>query len=253
MEDQNLLTREKLQKACNAALKAEEYVHVLLQKCKSWGGPFTSISELEKCVQTTPEDALKAILRTEVAYRRHTSPRDFQARHNLYRLNQVTTAEMKVNLSLILTSETEHIQTLPDMPTEEDMLRVFKLNMFDAEPQEPTKTDKSSPKAVVTEPEVEINEPVIVIWDNKNGREWYVGICISDHNDHTYTVEHLERCDPSGDGRLWRHPKRADIQTVDIVQIIPCNIIGSWDLSRRVMTFVLDNWQMIDVMFRSFY
>ena len=56
VENQNLLSREKLEQNCSAALKAVEYVHVLLQKCKSWGGPFTNIDKLERCVNPSDND-----------------------------------------------------------------------------------------------------------------------------------------------------------------------------------------------------
>ena len=69
VEKQNILTKKKLEKSCDAALKADEYVHVLLQKCKSWGGPFTKIEELEQCINSTDKDeTLKVILRNEVAH-----------------------------------------------------------------------------------------------------------------------------------------------------------------------------------------
>ena len=67
-----------------------------------------------------------------------------------------------------------------------------------------------------------------------------------------YTVEHLERC-ISNESKMWRHPLRPDIQTVHSLQILPCNILGSWNLQKRAMTFDLENWEMIDVLFRSFY
>ena len=61
VEKQNLLSREKLEQNCSAALKAVEYVHVLLQKCKSWGGPFTNIDKLERCVNPSDnDDALRS-------------------------------------------------------------------------------------------------------------------------------------------------------------------------------------------------
>ena len=49
----------------------------------------------------------EVILCSEVAYRKHTSPHDQKARPQLYRLNQITTVELKINLALILTSETD--------------------------------------------------------------------------------------------------------------------------------------------------
>ena len=38
-----------------------------------------------------------------------------------------------------------------------------------------------------------------------------------------------------------------------ILLIIPTNIVGSWDMEKRTMIFNLENWEMIDILFRSFY
>ena len=65
--------------------------------------------------------------------------------------------------------------------------------------------------------------------------------------------EYLERCNPTADSKMWRYPKQSDIQSVDIIQIMLCNIIGSWDLSKHIMIFVLQNCDVIDVLFTSFY
>ena len=100
------------------------------------------------------------------------------------------------------------------MPTEQDMERVFLHS------QTPTATSSNVSDAVVTEedgenvedPEVFVNEPcgVGVIWDTSNGRQGYVGICLSDDGDGTYTVEHLERSIPN-QSKLWKHPSHPDI------------------------------------------
>ena len=253
MEKQKVLSREKLEKNCRAALKAVEYVHILLKKCKAWGGPFTNMHELEDCVlSTTDDDALKAILRTEIAYRKHTSPHDVKTRPQLYRLNQVTTSQFKVNLTFILSTESDlNSEAIPDMPTEQDMERIF-LNSQTTSAASTAAVSDAVVNADVDDPEVLVNEPCIVVWDTSLGRQWFVGICISDDGDDTYTVEHLERCNPN-QSKLWKYPSNPDIHTVNTVQIIPCNIIGSWDMTRRVMTFNLENWEMIAVLFRSFY
>ena len=53
--------KRELEQNCSAALKAVEYVHVLLQKCKSWSGPFTNINKLERCVNASDnDDALRS-------------------------------------------------------------------------------------------------------------------------------------------------------------------------------------------------
>ena len=98
-------------------------------------------------ISTTDDGTLKAILRTEVAYHKHTSPHDFKTHPQLYRLNQVTTAQLKVNLTLILSTESDlNSEAIPDMPTEQDMEHVF------LHPQTPQATSTSSnfSDAVVT-------------------------------------------------------------------------------------------------------
>ena len=70
MERQKMLTKEKLEKNFKDAQKSLEQVHVLLRKCKSWGGPFTDMQELEDIIQSVEEDGkLKSLLRNEIAYR----------------------------------------------------------------------------------------------------------------------------------------------------------------------------------------
>ena len=127
VEEQNILTEEKLKQNAAHAQKAHEYVHTLLQKCKTWGGgPFTCVNELEACISTESPQKLKAILRTELSFRKHASHRDYLARSYLYKVNQITETEMKVNLTLLLSNDAD-IETLPDLPSEDDIVNAFHL------------------------------------------------------------------------------------------------------------------------------
>ena len=129
-------------------------------------------------ISTTDDGTLKTILCTEVAYRKHTSTHDFRTRPQLYRLiNQVTTIQLKVNLTLILSKASDlNSEAIPDMPTEQDMERVF----LHSQTPKATSTSSNISDEVVTnkdeesveDPEVFVNEPCIVIWDTRNGREW---------------------------------------------------------------------------------
>ena len=105
-------------------------------------------------------------------------------------------AELKVNLTLLLTSETAlQLQRIPDLPTEEDMLRVLDISVS-GPGQSSTHKNNTTQTLEETDlqtqqpdsPEVYINEPCIVILDSVDKREWFVGICISDNNDCTYTI-----------------------------------------------------------------
>ena len=106
----------------------------------------------------------EVILHSEVAYTKHTSLHDQKARLQLYRLNQITTAELKINLGLILTSETDMMQeTLPNMLTEEDIKHMFNLNGPNTAIPETAPSKQSATDIPNKEPEVNINEPCIVI------------------------------------------------------------------------------------------
>ena len=107
--------------------------------------------------------------------------------------------------------------------------------------------------------DVMVSELCIVIWDDKPGqRNWYVGMCRS-KDEETYEIEHMERVNMRNNKQSpherWRWPQdSADIQIALPTQVLPCNVIGSWDTSSsRNITFVLDNWHIIDGLFQSFY
>ena len=74
-----------------------------------------------------------------------------------------------------------------------------------------------------------------------------------------HEIEHMERVNMRNNKRSpherWRWPQdSADVQTVLPIQVLPCNVIGSWDTSSsRNITFVLDNCHIIDGLFQSFY
>jgi hypothetical protein len=105
--------------------------------------------------------------------------------------------------------------------------------------------------------DLEVNELCIVIWDDDklSKRSWYVGIC-RDRQDESYEIEHITCVKEKGQNahERWRWPQTMDVQTVLPMQILPCNVIGSWDTSSsRNITFVLDNWHIIEGLFQSFY
>ena len=50
---------------------------------------------------------MNTILQNENAYQQHTSPRDYQAGPNLYKLIQISLSELKLNLVLISATDSE--------------------------------------------------------------------------------------------------------------------------------------------------
>ena len=68
-----------------------------------------------------------------------------------------------------------------------------------------------------------------------------------------YEIDYLERDPMDTSKKRWRYPKKEAIYVTKTVQVIACNVIGAWDMTRRKPTFILDNWEIIDGLFQSLY
>ena len=103
-------------------------------------------------------------------------------------------------------------------------------------------------KPVVTERRL-INEMCVVVWQEEDGLQWYLGFVCKELEDNKYRVEHLERY-PSTQNDFWRHPQDDDIQDVSKEQILPFKVDGGWNVktpttTRIVSTYHLKNSQQI--------
>ena len=95
---------------------------------------------------------------------------------------------MKVNLTLLLSNDAD-IETLPDLPSEDDMVNAFHLQ----EQKRIQGSQLHSVKVSMMWMSWSMSSRCIVIWDDKPGqRNWYVGICRS-KDEETYEIEHMER------------------------------------------------------------
>ena len=104
VKSQNLLHEQKLKKDAEKATHQFEYVNSRLTRCKKHGGPFASTEEVEQCLHNIVDDIeKKRILCVEILYRRHSCSSDAQQRSHLYRVNQISLTEMKVNIVTLLT------------------------------------------------------------------------------------------------------------------------------------------------------
>ena len=101
--------------------------------------------------------------------------------------------------------------------------------------------------------EVPLNKPCAVIWDEQNGREWYIGITRSRVDDDHHLIEYLERDPRDATKGTWRYPEKEEKHITETVRIIPCNVIGAWDTRRRKPNFVVDNWEIIEGLFKALY
>ena len=230
---QKELKKKHLLECFQKKLRANDFVDQLLVKCKQHQGPFTSINEVKALVKNNPTE-LKSFLRLEIQYQRVTHPRDAEARKDIYRVNKVSLEEMIENLTLILSDEIE-AQDCIVFPSEDEIMDTL------------LKKEQASTDDVAVQSEtlnLVPNQPVAVIWDTKNRKEWYIGFFLDKNDDGTFRIDHLER-----DGKTnskWIRPRgRDEIQDTEEVQILPIDIVGDWVFTGDRPTFLLDNTEQI--------
>ena len=78
---------------------------MLLCLCKSWGGPIATITELETILQKNKEKA-ETLVKTELAFYKHTHRREVITNPSLFRLIRVTHEERLSNLMILLSDQT---------------------------------------------------------------------------------------------------------------------------------------------------
>jgi hypothetical protein len=100
-----------------------------------------------------------------LCFRRHLSPRDLIARPHLYKVNQMTTTDMKINLAIILTNEDGPPSEIPDMPDEDEIIRILQDDGNDQVPGQDEGISNGSESE-----DLLVNEPCIVFWDDKDDK-----------------------------------------------------------------------------------
>ena len=82
------------------------------------------------------------------------------------------------------------------------------------------------------------DEPVAVIWGTADDQcNWCIGFYIRNITDEEIQVDHLT-CKSLGHYEKWVRPDADDVQVVHIVQVVPVQVIGEWDLSKRQSIYV---------------
>ena len=113
----------------------------------------------------------KCILRVDILYRHHSSTSDAQQRRHLYKVNQISLTEMKVNIATLLTNNFAESLEIPPIPSEDEVGKLLSLQQN----QSPINELPDVPKQHDFEPK--ISEPWIVIWDKQDGRKWFAAMC----------------------------------------------------------------------------
>ena len=100
-KEQKQLQKLKIEQKMELAKKQTVYVNKLLRQCKSWGGPVASIKELESVLKRHHDEA-ETVVKTELAYYKHTHRQEVTANPSLFALIKVTHEERLSNLMVLL-------------------------------------------------------------------------------------------------------------------------------------------------------
>lgn len=108
------------------SVRVQEKNQCLLSITKTWKGPCTTIDELDYAINNFAknENVLKKILKTEIKFRKITSPNDSVERPNLFKLNKLSTKQLEQNLRMILSTKFADFVEVPD---EDEGLKLIML------------------------------------------------------------------------------------------------------------------------------
>ena len=181
----------------------------MLQECKTWGGPFTSITELQDILKKHLDIEHK-IVKTEMTYYAHSNKVEKIARPELFRLNGTSHDEKLESLALLL-DEDDHssAKSVVDLPTSEEV-----INKVYAK-------EKASNVTIIHQS----NEMCVIIWLNsKKQYEWFLGY-ITEQNNEGFVIDHLHRADSKSNNK-WHYPSKEGKCIVEADQILPCQVQG---------------------------
>ena len=143
-------------------------------------------------------------------------------------------------LGVMLSGNHKDIDDIVNFPDESMMLSVL---------DNPDNEGVAEEEEYEGDEEIPLNEPCAVIWDNSTGRECFIGMTRERISKDVYLIDYLESDARDSSGQLWRYPHKEDEQPTKTIQVIPCNVIGAWDLTKRKTTFTLHNHEIIDGLF----
>ena len=113
--------KQRLEEKLKKGARAKDYTWKLLQNCKSWGGPATTVEELKQSLQEKPDQQV-AIVKTELAYYVHTHKADKIVRSHLFKQNGISFEVKLMNLLILLEDEDVSACTLVDLLTNSDVI-----------------------------------------------------------------------------------------------------------------------------------
>ena len=155
-------------------------------------------------------------------------------------------AEMKISIVMFLINSAGELSNIPSILYEDEVLKILSLDQ-----QVAAQNAYNTSETAGFQPR--INEPCIVIMDQSDRRKWYFAMCRQRVDATHFLLEHLQLVQPVKTKRFWHYPLRQDKQVTLINQIIPVNVVGACNRKGRNSICELDNWHVIDGIFKGPY
>ena len=159
--------------------KSIEFVDIVLKKCKEHHGLVTSVQELKQLVQKKSPN-LKSQLRLEIQYHREIHRRDAEVRSDLYKVNSLSVQDMSEDLSAILSEDPEADESI-SFPCEHEIMAIIINARTVEEKSNSTENQTEKDNSLILQP----NQPVVVVWDVRGKKNWYMGFFIDTNDDGT--------------------------------------------------------------------
>ena len=221
----------------------------ILQQCKKHEGPVLTASELKALVKRCGDDEkrLKSFLRQEVGFKKVMHPVYAQERPDLYKMNFLTREELLENLMILMDTSLDEEEVL--FLTEEEIIdQILAVPSTVSIVPSECEVDNFATDGTVSFTD---RQPLAVMWDEGDHRYWVGALFLRNNDDGTFEVDNLvEKKNPNR--QEWIRPEGDDIQDVLAQFIIPCEVRGEWDYSKRTSTFVVENVVEIEKHFKYF-
>ena len=119
-------------------------------------------------------------------------------------------------------------------PTEDEMMEILTTS---------TSQGMGNAQDIEDTEDIATNSPFLqdqmVVWDENDGKKWYIGQYLDDNDDGTFRVSHFKPKDALRQD--WISPRQTDIQDVNMQQVVPVSVQGHWDFSGRIPKYVVEN------------
>ena len=200
-----------------------------------------NLSEVRDFVNQQKDDSkqLRTHLRQEIGFQKLLHPVDAKERPHLYKMNELTCEQLTENITILLDSTIDATEEEVLFPNEDDIMEIL--------------NEKSNDVLVENTAGFQPQQPLAVIWNNDDGSTyWAVGFFMCDVEDEFIKVDHLElKAGHRNDKMKWIRPLNDDIQIVNPIQVLPCEVSGEWDFkSARQPVYILNNVDVIESVFK---